>query len=202
MLDRKQELKKNIEELTRRSILNAAMELVQEESLTKVTMDKVADKADFAKGTLYLYFKNKATLLECLVDYCFEPLENNYLEIMNSKEEPLKKIEQCIHATANYVTERKSLLRKLGNYIFRASYTDITNSNSWYWNVIGMFSEIIKESEQQRGAPSSNHEKKASYLLGAINVMMTHLVLIDEEESSEEAAQLCINTFIHGFAAT
>jgi AcrR family transcriptional regulator len=47
----------------RRAILDAAEKLVAEDGMAGMTMGKVATDADVATGTLYLYFKNKGSLL-------------------------------------------------------------------------------------------------------------------------------------------
>lgn len=47
----------------KKTILDAAEKLVAEKGMEKMTMDQVADEADVAKGTIYLYFKNKGSLL-------------------------------------------------------------------------------------------------------------------------------------------
>ena len=43
----------------RKLILDAAEKLISEKGISKITMEKVAQKADLATGTLYLYFKQK-----------------------------------------------------------------------------------------------------------------------------------------------
>jgi len=51
----------------RESILEAAASLFLKEGFFKVTMDMVAEKAGVAKGTLYLYFKNKDELFASVI---------------------------------------------------------------------------------------------------------------------------------------
>lgn len=46
----------------REAILDAAEAVMARKGLKDMTMDDVANTADVAKGTLYLYFKNKASL--------------------------------------------------------------------------------------------------------------------------------------------
>lgn len=50
----------------RKSMLDAAEKIVAEKGMEKMTMDQVAKEADVAKGTLYLYFKNKESLLAAI----------------------------------------------------------------------------------------------------------------------------------------
>lgn len=51
-------------ELTRNEILQAAMDEFTEVGIAKATMDKIAKRANLAKGTLYLHFANKEALLQ------------------------------------------------------------------------------------------------------------------------------------------
>lgn len=51
-------------ELTRNEILRAALEEFTEVGIAKATMDKIAKRANLAKGTLYLHFENKEALLQ------------------------------------------------------------------------------------------------------------------------------------------
>lgn len=51
----------------RQSILRAAREALQEEGFHRVTMDGIAERAEVSKGTVYLYFESKETLLASLL---------------------------------------------------------------------------------------------------------------------------------------
>ncbi len=51
----------------RQSILRAAREALQEEGFYRVTMDSIAERAEVSKGTVYLYFESKETLLASLL---------------------------------------------------------------------------------------------------------------------------------------
>lgn len=51
-------------ELTRSEILQAALDEFTEVGIAKATMDKIAKRANLAKGTLYLHFGNKEALLQ------------------------------------------------------------------------------------------------------------------------------------------
>lgn len=51
-------------ELTRSEILTSALDEFTEVGIAKATMDKIAKRANLAKGTLYLHFENKEALLQ------------------------------------------------------------------------------------------------------------------------------------------
>ncbi|HEC36436.1 MAG TPA: TetR/AcrR family transcriptional regulator [Anaerolineae bacterium] len=51
----------------RQSILRAAREALLEEGFYRITMDGIAERAEVSKGTVYLYFESKETLLARLL---------------------------------------------------------------------------------------------------------------------------------------
>ena len=198
MSERKQELKRNIEELTRRSILSAAMDLVEKEGLSKCTMDKVAEKAEFAKGTLYLYFKNKKTLFDSLIEFCFEPLEETMQEIIESDISPTEKLKKFILETAQFVHERKVFFRKLTDHSFKPIYEDYADKQSWFWRVIKLYAAIIEAGIATGEMRPVNSEKAAAYLIGALDVMIADIIIFNDHENAEEAAKISTDIFING----
>ena len=50
-------------QLKRQRIIRAATELIAQHGYRKVSVDEIARRAQVAKGTIYLYYKNKAELL-------------------------------------------------------------------------------------------------------------------------------------------
>lgn len=66
----------------RQSILRAAHEVFLEHGFHRATMDSVAEQAEVSKGTVYLYFESKETILAHLLleglDALIEELEHAY----------------------------------------------------------------------------------------------------------------------------
>ncbi|MCJ8142993.1 TetR/AcrR family transcriptional regulator [Ancylobacter sp. A5.8] len=58
----------------RRAILDAALEVFAESGFAAARMQDVATRAGVAKGTLYLYFEDKAALFEGLVHEALDPV--------------------------------------------------------------------------------------------------------------------------------
>ena len=47
-------------------ILNAAISLIEEKGFDKTTMDEIAEQTELSKGTLYLYYNDKASLFQAI----------------------------------------------------------------------------------------------------------------------------------------
>ena len=60
------------EQQTREKIINCALRIFAKEGFFKTTVDDIAQAAGLAKGTLYLYFKDKASLYVSVIEEHFE----------------------------------------------------------------------------------------------------------------------------------
>ena len=57
-----------------RRITLAALELFREQGYDRTSIEQIANKADVARGTFYLYFPDRIAVLDALVDPWFDPL--------------------------------------------------------------------------------------------------------------------------------
>jgi len=80
----------------RQEILDAALELFSEKGFHNVSMNEVAQKAEFAVGTLYKFFENKEDLYKALV---LEQAEKFHSALTESIEGPGDEIEKIRNYT-------------------------------------------------------------------------------------------------------
>jgi len=83
-------------EETRQRIIAAALELMQEKPFDQVTVEEIAERADVAKGTFFLYFPSKEQLLhaymEEMIEDVYEILEQLHPETAESQWEELRQV--------------------------------------------------------------------------------------------------------------
>jgi len=83
-------------EETRQRIISAALELMQEKPFDQITVEEIAERADVAKGTFFLYFPTKEQLLhaylEEMVEDVYEFLEQLQPETAESQWEVLRQV--------------------------------------------------------------------------------------------------------------
>ena len=75
----------------RQEILDAALELFSEKGFHNVSMNEVAQKAEFAVGTLYKFFENKEDLYKALV---MGQADKFHSALTRAIEEPVNEIEK------------------------------------------------------------------------------------------------------------
>ena len=86
--DRRAREKANIRE----EILDAARTLFVKEGYDQVSIRKIAEKVEYAPGTIYLYFHDKAEILERLCDETFSKLTQRLEAIHKDQSDPLESL--------------------------------------------------------------------------------------------------------------
>jgi AcrR family transcriptional regulator len=76
-------------ESTRQEILDAARDLFVGEGYDNVSMRKIAEKIEYAPGTIYLYFKDKAEILDTLCQVTFDKLRQRLEAIRKDDGDPI-----------------------------------------------------------------------------------------------------------------
>ena len=77
-------------EQLRRQILSAARELFVNEGYENVSMRKVADKIEYSPTTIYLYFQDKADLLDSVCKETLLDLLNTLEQLEKDKSDPVE----------------------------------------------------------------------------------------------------------------
>ncbi|MBN2032848.1 MAG: TetR/AcrR family transcriptional regulator [Deltaproteobacteria bacterium] len=88
----------------RKEMLAAALELFSEKGYHNVSMHDIAQKAEFAIGTLYKFFRNKEDLYKALV---LEQADRFHEALTNAMKEPDDEIEKL----RNYVMAKGEIFR-------------------------------------------------------------------------------------------
>lgn len=90
--------KREWDEIMRRSIYGATVELLNDRGLAGLTMERVAKRAEVSTGTLYNYVKDKDDLLAHVVDTAFEPVREVLDRICGGTLSPPAKLRAFVSA--------------------------------------------------------------------------------------------------------
>jgi AcrR family transcriptional regulator len=86
------ERKEREKEQRRNAIIDAAEKVFFSRGLENATMDEVAEVAEFSKGTLYLYFKNKNDLFHAIIARALEILFDLFKEAVEKGKTGIEKV--------------------------------------------------------------------------------------------------------------
>ncbi|MBU0547208.1 MAG: TetR/AcrR family transcriptional regulator [Candidatus Omnitrophica bacterium] len=97
--------------LRRADILNAAARVFAEKGYHKASMSDIAKQAEYAVGTIYLYFKDKQALYLALTDEKVDELIKRVKERIGKAHGGLEKIRALIDEELNYFEENDDFFR-------------------------------------------------------------------------------------------
>ena len=95
--------RKHKEEL-RRVILDAAREIFVRQGYESFSLRKLAQKIEYSPGNVYLHFKNKEALFECLVEESFARLLKTLLALRNGQawQDPVEELKKGLRAYVEF----------------------------------------------------------------------------------------------------
>src|SRR5208283_6230223 len=82
----------------RQEILDAASDLFGKEGFENVSMRKIAEKIEYSPTTIYLYFKDKADLLDCICEETFARLVRKQNSIDQAIADPIERLKKGLRA--------------------------------------------------------------------------------------------------------
>jgi len=89
----------------REEILDAARTLFVKEGYESVSIRKIADKIEYAPGTIYLYFRDKAEILDRICEETFARLIRKMDAIKNDTAAPLDKLRRGLRTYIHFGLE-------------------------------------------------------------------------------------------------
>jgi AcrR family transcriptional regulator len=89
----------------RQEILDAASELFVRDGYENVSMRRIADKIEYSPTTIYIYFKDKAELLEQVCKETFAKLVQRLGKIMERPGDPVERLKSGLVAYIEFGLE-------------------------------------------------------------------------------------------------
>ena len=89
----------------RQEILDAASELFVKEGYENVSMRRIAEKIEYSPTTIYLYFKDKAELLENVCQETFARLSSHLTRIFEQSGDPVERLKRGLLAYVHFGLE-------------------------------------------------------------------------------------------------
>jgi AcrR family transcriptional regulator len=108
----KPKTRKDRERVARREeILAAAARIFAQKGFEATTLDEIAEKAEFGKGTLYLYFESKEHLFFSILDEGVQAFHQFVEQKLNEIVDPIQKLQRYIQASFEFVQGHEDFLK-------------------------------------------------------------------------------------------
>jgi AcrR family transcriptional regulator len=187
----------------RAEILKAARQIFAEQGFRKATIDMIAERAKIAKGTIYLYFRNKEQLFLQALEERLNSMLKGVLDIIQEKGEPLQKIKNLISFVFRFLDKDKDFFR-----IFHTSAVEcyIRDLSSHVENIMGYLKKFfdsvtptLKEAIDSGLLIQMQPLKMAFILGGIIDYFIMYRIMTNEPQPFSVDEELAYEIFLNGF---
>ncbi len=197
--------RKERERLARREqILNAARKVFSERGFEKATLDEIAEVAEYGKGTIYNYFKNKEELFSCIIKGGISSFQRFVEEAIRNKTTPREKIETYIDAAFEFFEthrpifsalelERNSLAQSLNCEMYENCYEQ-------HRALLKYLGQLFKDGIKGGDFKKLDAFKLAQSLFGLIHVAFFHAIREPATSNLKKDAKLIKQIFFEGAA--
>jgi AcrR family transcriptional regulator len=182
----------------RNLILKVAEKIISEKGYSKTTVEEITKKVKIAKGTFYLYFKNKEELFNSIIK---EGLDNLVIEIKKEIEnikDPFEKIKKGIEMYLSYHEKNYSLFKILIQekpFLKRENFVNFWEDFFKKWDFIkNGFEEEIKKGNIK----NLNPDDIIYSLLGILHGNIHRWILNKRKYSLVEKKDVIYEIFVNG----
>lgn len=139
------------------TLLKAAFDLFTEQGITKTSISEIVTKAGVAKGTFYLYFKDKYDIKNKLISHKASQIFSNAMQDM--EQEDLNELEDKIVFICDNIidqlTQNRSLLtfisKNLSWGVFKSALTSSSAKNDV--DFYEVYTQLLQESQHEVAEP-------------------------------------------------
>jgi TetR/AcrR family fatty acid metabolism transcriptional regulator len=184
-------------------ILDAAVAVFADKGFFVSRISDIADRADVADGTVYLYFKNKDEILATAINTAFDGFmrtARTELERLVAPSERLRRLAylhlEALGANRNLAVVFQMELRQSTRFLSKFSHEHLVE----YFNLVR---QAICDGKASGEFRSDLPEKiAANCFFGAIDEMVTSWVLSEKEYPLANAADPVMDILLGGMRAT
>lgn len=184
-------------------ILDAAVAVFAEKGFFSSRVADIADRADVADGTVYLYFKSKDEILMTAINTAFDAfmsLARTELKKLADPAERLRRLAflhlDALGSNRNMAVVFQMELRQSTRFLSEFSHHHMIE-------YLGLVREAIVEGQQHGLFRREMSEKfAANCFFGALDEMVTSWVLSEHEYKLSNVADVVVDIFLNGMRAT
>jgi len=186
------------EQLMKESILEGVVNVLIQDGSEGLTMQRVAEEAGVAKGTLYTYFDNKAALLKSVLRASIEPLTAELDEIFGRDLDPASQLQQVIERTLTYFDENRDMFRVLMHERHKVLGKQPRQKSDHYQYLVRSIANVIFRGVQEKLFVDRDPEKIATMLVGATFFMVHNRLFSEHPGDLKQDCEMIYEILLHG----
>lgn len=185
-----------------RELLDAACRVVARHGFQGTTVDRVAEEAKIAKGTVYLYFHTKEELLKAAVEQGMANFVNQIRSEVEEVKAPLEKLCRLVEASLELSDTNRDFFKTLlleRNFLAAApSHPEAAQMLDLYLSYINFIADVIREGISTGVLRSHDAEASAFALNEAMRGCFQQRALGLTTRSASDDANILLDILFHG----
>jgi AcrR family transcriptional regulator len=188
------------EALCRRGIQDAVVRILSRDGAQALTMERVAAEAGVAKGTLYLYFRDKKQLLASVKEESLSPMREELFAILDGQLPAREKLQQFVSRHLGYFDEHRDFFRVLLWDRQLAETTLRRQQSARFRAYMDKLAGAFREGSQAGVFRPLDPFKLAAMLIEADVAMIAQRLLQEAPAPVEEDARMLLDVFLNGIS--
>jgi len=178
-------------------ISQAALEVLKEHGYEGLTMDRVAEVAGIAKGSLYHYFRNKQELVTYLFEQTIEPAIQAGEEIFQQVVPAVAKLEAMVRMWFDYFSQHRALF----DFLFRDPTVRelcLTSRRTKNGLAIDRFSAILQQGINEGVFRPLDVTYAAEMIIGSLQFVIERQLETGKSRPIEDSVRRLMDIVLHG----
>ncbi|HSL82981.1 MAG TPA: TetR/AcrR family transcriptional regulator [Thermoanaerobaculia bacterium] len=185
----------------REDLLDSAVELIRAQGVEALTMDRVAESAGVAKGTVYLYFESKGRLVEQAVERLVEPLVAEVSEALDSDLPAEARLRAMAEANLRFFDDNRHLFRAFVQGRFDTRTRAEQTRTPHYRAVLEKARRVVASGVAEGAFRPLDPEAVAAVWIEAITALLVRRLLSADPPALAADLDLLTNLFFDGLRA-
>ena len=183
--------------MMRDGIYEAAVAVMTRYGMEGTTMDRVAEEAQVAKGSLYNYFPSKLELLQFVHDKTIEPMQQRAQEILAEDMPAPLKLKSLTSEWFEYLDKHRGLFNFLFNdQVARELLLD--HKSSGHATAIRDVAAIVRQGIEEGTFRQLDPTQAAWLLFGALREMIEGQLASSETQPMIDLIEVVMDFVLHG----
>lgn len=185
-------------EVRRQRIMDAARDILIRSSYQDLSLDGVARKAGIAKGTLYLYFRDKDDLLKSVFEDMLAALDRRVMKIA-PPDGTLASFRRLVREGLDFIDETHYFLSPFspGSSILHGPRNEAAQK-AYFNRHTAVLVEHVKGGMAAGWLRKGDPARGALLFIGLARMMMTHKFVNGSRGPLREQADEFVDIFLHG----
>ncbi|MCS7237608.1 MAG: TetR/AcrR family transcriptional regulator [Thermoguttaceae bacterium] len=183
----------------REGIFQAALKVIRERGFEGLTMDRLAEVAGVAKGSIYNYFATKQSLMEFIFERVVGPALERARQVAASALSPVEKLRGILREWANHFASYRGVFEIMfADPVIRHFCADARRGK--YSEGVAIFQSVFQEGVQQGLFRPIDPHLVAEVLVGALVLPVERDLESGRVRSPEEWADNLLDMLLWGLA--